>query len=84
MDAVERAQLASADRERKRIAAWLVAKSDETEHYLKVAAHRGTPEMKPAQLLFAIKVRVLLDVLARMVEQNTLPLMDPKDWPELP
>jgi hypothetical protein len=62
------------DCERLRVAAWLHAKSDETEDLLKLAAERGIPEMKAAQLAFATKTRVLLEVLARMVETNTMPL----------
>jgi hypothetical protein len=65
---------AVAEAERKRIAAWLNAKADETEHYMRVAAARGEPELKHAQELFAVKSRVLLHVIARMIEVNALPL----------
>lgn len=60
--------------ERGRIADWLKAKSLETEELLKVAAARGPEEIRGAQLQFAIKTRVILEVIARMIETNTLPL----------
>jgi hypothetical protein len=65
---------AAVEAERLRIAAWLHAKSDETEALLKVAAERGDIKVKGAQLFFATKTRVLIEVLARMVETNNMPL----------
>ena len=65
-------------KERLRIAAWLHAKSDETEALLLLAADRAAPESRAVNQAFATKTRVILEVLARMIEKNVLPLTDRK------
>lgn len=60
--------------ERARIAEWLHAKANETELLLKLAAERGDPANRSTQLWFAKKTRILLYVLATMIEQNALAL----------
>lgn len=77
-EAVQRASELGATNERARIAAWLHRKADETEELLKLAAERGEPEGKQVQLWFAKKTRVLLYVLASMVEKNALAPAPPK------
>jgi len=64
----------AATTERQRIADWLHAKADETEELLMLAAERGDPDQKPAQRWFAKKTRILLYVLASMVEADNLAL----------
>jgi hypothetical protein len=68
--------MGDAEDERKRIAAWLHAKADETEELLMLAAERGDPDQKPAQQWFAKKTRILLYVLASMVEADNLALKE--------
>ena len=74
MDHAETHEAGCLDCERARIAVWLHAKSEETEALLRVAAKRGAPEMRGMAEQYAIKTRVILEVLARMVEKNSLVL----------
>ena len=62
--------------ERLRIAAWLHAKADETEALLMLAAERGETHLRPSQEWFAKKTRILLYVLATMVEEDNLALQE--------
>lgn len=64
------------EQERARVAEWLHAKANETEELLELAAERGEPDARGAQLWFAKKTRILLYVLATMIEQDKLVLRD--------
>ena len=77
-ESLERIEAQGASAERLRIAAWLHAKSDETEALLLLAADRAAPESRAVNQAFATKTRVILEVLARMIEKNVLPLTDRK------
>ena len=67
---------AIAPAERVRIATWLRAKALETEELLRLAADRSEGERAAWNKLLAIKTRVLLDVLAQMIETGAMPLKE--------
>ena len=64
------------EQERTRIADWIVAKADETEALLKLAAERCEGDRRAWNKLFAIKTRVILHVIAEMIRRNNMPLSD--------
>ena len=64
--------------ERTRVADWIVAKADETEALLKLAAERSEGERAAWNKLFAIKASVILHVFAEMIRRNHLTLQSDK------